>query len=218
MIDGESIMKKRLGIYMIGIIMVSLGIVLCKKCGMGISPISSIPFVLVYLTPFTFGTLTTMFHLLNTATQMILAKRFKDPFIWLQIPLALMFGIVIDFFNRIIVIDNTVLIAQILSLLFSVIFTAAGMVCMLDQNLIQNPPDGTVKLLSGISGKTLGNTKTAYDICCVIVSAAISLVGLHELKGFGIATIVSAVFVGRMIGWIRKGQDFILSRVKKNKK
>ena len=39
-------MRKRVFIYLLGIFFVSLGIVLCKKCNLGISPISSITFVL----------------------------------------------------------------------------------------------------------------------------------------------------------------------------
>ena len=65
----------RLGIYIIGVISVSLGIVLCVKCELGVSPISSIPYVLGYLTPLTFGTLTMLFHFCNSMIQYILEKK-----------------------------------------------------------------------------------------------------------------------------------------------
>ena len=55
----------RLMIYLAGIFMVSLGIVLCKKSELGISPISSVPYVLEYIVPVSFGTLTMFFHLAN---------------------------------------------------------------------------------------------------------------------------------------------------------
>ena len=37
---------RRLLLYLCGLTLVCAGIVLCKKCGMGISPVSSIPYVL----------------------------------------------------------------------------------------------------------------------------------------------------------------------------
>lgn len=54
----------------------------------------------------------------------------------------------IDGFNQLIIIDSRITFFKILALVFSILFTALGMVCMLDMNLIQNPPDGTVKQIS----------------------------------------------------------------------
>lgn len=194
---------KRVLIYVIGILFVSLGIVLCKKCGMGISPISSIPFVLVYITPFTFGNLTTLFHFVNIILQMILVKNILDLKLWLQVLLAFVFGWVIDWFNKLIVIDDNVILWQIVALILSIFFTALGMVCMLDMNLIQNPPDGAVKQISILSGLEFGITKIAYDVTCVIISVSLSLLFLHKIEGLGVATIASAIFVGKTIQWIR---------------
>ncbi len=199
----EKLTLKRIVIYIIGILFVSLGIVLCKKCGMGISPISSIPFVLSYVTSLTFGNLTTLFHFINTILQMFLAKRWLDLKIWLQIPLAFFFGWAIDGFNYLIVIDNRVLFYQIVALILSVFFTALGMVCMLEMNLIQNPPDGTVKQVSIMLKKKIGTVKIGYDVICVLISIFVSLVFLHKIEGFGLATIVSAIFVGKTVNWIK---------------
>lgn len=202
--NNNTLSVKRVFIYTAGILFVSLGIVLCKKCGMGISPVSSIPLVLSELTPLTFGSLTACFHFMNTAFQMLLSKKMLDLKLWMQVPLAFVFGVVIDWLNGLVFIDEQ-LSARILSLLFSIFFTALGMVCMLDMNLIQNPPDGTVKQISVLSGWELGAVKTAYDGFCVLVSVVLGLLFLHAVRGFGIATIVSAVFVGKSISWLRAG-------------
>lgn len=200
---NEKLTLKRIEIYIVGILFVSLGIVLCKKCGMGISPISSIPFVLADVTFLTFGNLTTLFHFVNIALQMILMRTIRDFRLWLQVLLAFVFGWVIDWMNRIIVIDNTVLLWQITALVLSIFFTALGMVCMLDMNLIQNPPDGAVRQISIMLDKELGTVKIIYDVCCVVISCLLGLTFLHRIEGFGIATIASAIFVGKTISWIR---------------
>ena len=199
----EELTAKRVLIYTAGILLVSLGIVLCKKCDMGISPISSIPFVLADIVPLTFGTLTALFHFVNIVLQMVLARKIGDTKIWLQVPLAFVFGWVIDGFNQCIMIDSRMIIYKILALVFSIFFTALGMVCMLDMNLIQNPPDGTVKQISTLSGWEFAAVKIGYDVTCVLASVLLSIVFLHRVEGFGIATIASAIFVGKTIRWIR---------------
>lgn len=84
----EKIERKRLVIYLLGMVCVSLGIVFCAQCGLGISPISGIPFVLKEILPLTFGQLTMLFHFVNIGFQMTLLKKVRDGKILLQIPVA----------------------------------------------------------------------------------------------------------------------------------
>lgn len=200
-------MQKKLyrsGIYIIGMILVSFGIVLCVKCELGISPISSVPYVLGYLTPLTFGTLTMLFHFCNSIIQYILEKKLINVKVLLQIPVAFLFGIIIDFFKNIMSFNAENLIFKIFLMVMSIIFTALGMHFMLAMKLVQNPPDGTVNILAHLLNKNIGTVKVCYDILMVIISAILGIVFLHCLKGFGIATIFSAVFVGKTLTWMKK--------------
>lgn len=151
----------RLSIYLGGLVSVSLGIVLCKKCGLGISPISSIPFVLEDITHLSFGTLTMLFHLVNIALQAIIGRKI-DLKILLQIPIAFLFGYVINTIQAILSFTADTVVFQIIVLLMSVFFTALGMVLMVNMQLVQNPPDGTARLISMRSGKEMGWVKTVY--------------------------------------------------------
>ena len=196
-------LAKRFTIYIIGIIFVSLGIVLCKKCRLGISPVSSIPFVLELMTPLSFGTWTMIFHFSNTIAQMILTRTVHDIKVWLQFGVAFLFGWGIDFLQKIIVIDTENITVQLLMLMLSVFFTALGMVCMLRMQLIQNPPDGTVRQISSLYHIELGKTKILYDGTCTIAAVMMSLCFLRRIEGFGIATIVSAIFVGKCVTWLQ---------------
>lgn len=210
-------MKKRLIIYFSGMVSVSLGIVLCAQCGLGISPISSIPFVIKELCPLTFGTLTMLFHLINISLQMILMKRVNDIKVLLQIPVAFMFGWLIDLIKTFITVDQSSLLMKALALAFSIFFTAFGMVLMVHMNLVQNPPDGFVKISAEVSKKEFGNVKIMYDVCCVLISVGIGMIFLHKPFGMGIATLASALLVGRLVTILNKilgkrliGQDFAL--------
>ncbi len=194
---------KRIMIYLLGILLVSTGIVLCKKCNLGISPISSVPFVLEKIVPLSFGTLTMLFHFVNITIQLILEKKCNVT-ILMQVPLAFVFGIVIDFEQRLIQFDNTFLLYQVISLILSVLFTAAGMICMIDMNFIQNPPDGVVRKISQITGRELGKVKICYDVICAVIAILIGILFLKRIEGMGVATIVSAIFVGKTVTWMRR--------------
>lgn len=189
---------------MLGLVLVSLGIVLCKKCGLGISPISSIPYVLEEAVPVSFGTLTMGFHLANILLQLVLTREMGNVRILLQIPVAFLFGQVIDILQKLIQFDEGRILNQGIALALSVFFTALGMVLMIHMDLVQNPPDGLVKLISQKSGRELGQVKIIYDTVCVAISAAVGLALLGRVKGMGIATVVSAVFVGRTVTWLKE--------------
>lgn len=197
-------MAARLGIYFAGLWIVSLGIVLCKKCGFGISPISCVPFVLESVVPLSFGTLTMIFHLVNILIQAVLKKGIDIKLV-LQVPVAVLFGWVIDLLQKLIVITPDMIALRVLALVFSVFFTALGMLFMVSMNLVQNPPDGTVKMLSIRCRREFGTVKIAYDVVCVAAAAVLGLIFLGKLSGIGIATIASALFVGRTVNWLRGG-------------
>ncbi len=194
----------RLGIYIAGIILVSLGIVLCVKCELGVSPISSVPYVLGYVTPLTFGTLTMLFHFCNSMIQYVLEKKLVNIKVLLQVPVALLFGIIIDFFKSMMSFNVENLMFKILLMIMSIVFTALGMHLMLSMQLVQNPPDGTVNILAGLLNKNIGTVKIFYDILMVAISVILGFIFLHGLKGFGIATIFSAVFVGKTLTLMKK--------------
>lgn len=200
----------KVSIYLLGILLVSLGIVLCKKSALGISPVSSIPLIMNKLIPLSFGTTTMLFHLINILLQMCLLKKIIDIKLLMQIPLAIVFGKVINWIQNVIVFWEDIILNQYLALIFSVIFTAAGMVCMIRMQLIQNPPDGLVKVLSQKTKIELGKMKIIYDWSAVAISSVVGFIVFRYPVGFGIGTIVSAIFVGKTVTWMQKVWDKVL--------
>lgn len=198
-----SVPVRRLERYVTGILLVSLGIVLCKKCGWGISPISCVPLVLAMALPLSFGALTSIFHAVNVLVQMALTRGWRDARLWLQLPLALVFGAAIDVMNIMLTVPCEGGAVQLALLTGSICFTAVGMVLMLDADLVQNPPDGTVRQVSVMLNRPLGGVKVAYDVMCVVLAATFGLALLGRIEGLGIATLASALLVGKTIELIR---------------
>lgn len=64
---------------------------------------------------------------------------------------------------------------------------------------VPNAPDGLVQVISESLQKRFGDVKVVFDTSHVTASLIMSLLVLHELGGFGATTIISALFLGRVI-------------------
>lgn len=205
---------RRVILYLLGIVFVSLGITFCAGCKLGISPISSVPFTLQRLLPLSFGTLTMLFHLCNILIQYVLERRVWNPRVLLQIPVAVVLGWLINFFQELLALSPKMLVVKLLYLFLSVFFTALGMVLMLRMDLIQNPPDGTVRQISRMTGKELGVVKRCYDAAMVLLTLLLDLICFQDIYGLGLATVVSAFGVGKTVTILQKtlGENLSASR------
>lgn len=194
----------RLLLFLLGTFLVALGIDCCAICGLGISPVSSIPYMLTFVVPLSFGTLTMLFHIVNIGFQYILERKWLNIRVFMQLPVAAALGILIDLIKAQMDFSMENLIKQVLFLLLGIVFTAAGMFLMLEMNLAQNPPDGTVALISKKTGIELGTVKILYDTSMTVVSVLTGWLLTKHIIGFGIGTVASAILVGRVLTWMRR--------------
>lgn len=192
----------RILLYLVGAVLLGFGIVLCVKCQMGVSPINSVPYVLTYLTPLSLGTLSILFYLVNIALQLILSERKDYISILLQLPVSFLFGFVIDIWGALLPFAENI-VMQIVCLCASLFFTAFGIMLLVTAQLVPDPPTGAVQAISRASKKAMGNIKIIYDSSCVVISLLISLLGAHRIIGFGLATVVSAICVGRILALLQ---------------
>ncbi len=87
---------------------------------------SSIPYVLSLVVPCSFGPLTICFHLFNISVQLLIVKKVKIRLL-LQVAFALAFGTIVDLLDSVIYLNADLWYLKLLTLAFSVIFTALGM-------------------------------------------------------------------------------------------
>ena len=193
----------RAALYAAGILLTALGIVLCKRCDWGISPVSCVPFVLEEITGLSFGTTTVLFHAVNIALQMILRKHAGELQIWLQFLFAVAFGWAVDLCQLFIPPIVSVW-AKVICLVASAALTALGIFFTAQTNIVQDPTVGMVRELSRCTGVTLDRMKNIYDLAMLVMAALMGLAFLRRITGIGIATLVSALRVGRMMAlWKR---------------
>lgn len=192
----------RLALYLAGAVLLGFGVVLCVKCEWGVSPINSVPYVGTYLVPLSLGTLSIFFYLVNIVAELILSEREHYLEIVLQLPVSLIFGLIIDTWDILLPSAETTAM-RAFCLCGSLFFTALGILLVSTAHLVPDPPTGAVQTISRATKKNMGSVKIAYDCSCVGISLLISLLGAHRIIGFGFATIASAVFVGRVLAFLQ---------------
>ena len=85
----------RLGIYCLGLLILAFGIALAVNSNLGVSPISSLPFVLSQIVPISLGTCTTLIYILYILLQMVISRKFR-PALLLQLVFSTIFGYFLD--------------------------------------------------------------------------------------------------------------------------
>ena len=87
---------KRYLMLCMGLAVMAFGVAFSIKAGLGTSPISSLPYVLSRLIPFTVGTTTIIMNTLFVLIQIAILRRRYQPYQLLQLPAAILFGTAID--------------------------------------------------------------------------------------------------------------------------
>lgn len=186
--------------YLAGIFMMTLGIALSCKAGLGTTPISSVPYVLSMCTDYTLGELTVVMNMLFIVAQPVLLRAFHWKKIMGQAATIMLFGPAIDFFMYLLdwlqpdsyfemwgvcILSAYILAFGVFLCIKADIFTAAG--------------EGLVLAMESVTKINFPFLKNCFDITLATISIAISYYVFGEIHGIGAGTVASAVLVGRFI-------------------
>ncbi len=186
---------KRLLIYLVGLLIIALGINVSKMSGLGISPVSSIPGVLNAIWPqLTLGMMVILVYcLLVLAQVVVLRKDFKLKNV-LGVPVAIVFGWMVDLvgidektFGHLLSefpkpqewgVSNPgiVYMIQFAYLVVSILVIAVGVYIYLKPKLVPMPAEGLALAISQKINKPFGNCKTAVDVSLIVIALALQIV------------------------------------------
>lgn len=188
--------------YIVGLLVLALGLTLNTKTNMGVSPIISVAFCISTLINANVGDLTLLWYILFVLIEIfchIGIKKYKVIVVdILQIPLSVVFTRFMNLFSDLIP-DMTGLPIRIVYLLLAVIFTGTGIGLTLNMRLIPNPGDGVVQAISDCCGKSISTVKNLLDAACVIMTIIIGFLFTGGIVGIGFGTIFAVIFVGRVV-------------------
>ena len=194
--------------YLVGQIILAIGLTLSTKVSLGVSPILSIAYCASVISGRTIGDTSLIVYIICIILELILHARQdmtheqkKKIFILdlLQLPLSLIFTRIINLFARFIPAQSGSLALRIPLLILAIICVGVGAAMTLDMRLIANPADGIVQVISDVSGLKLGLTKNIVDISCVILTATASMILTHHIIGIHVGTLLAMFGTGRVI-------------------
>lgn len=211
--------KKKLAVqllmYVSGLFIIAFGIAIAINSDLGISPVSSLPFVVSLISGIGVGTCVTAFFLICILIQIILlGKEFK----WInlsQIIFSFIFGYFVDF--AIFVMGDLRIptyAGQLVMLFISIILISFGLTLYLDAKLISLPPEG---LVSAIAQKTQSGmfhrAKIATDTVIVLLAIALSLIFLGGVYGVREGTVITAVLAGKLMPYCKRVISLVAKRL-----
>ena len=205
--------------YIVGLLVLALGIILNTKAGLGVSPIISVSYSISMILNMNFGNMTLILYSSFVVVEMFLHTRehfrkgkylnlkvqlLKDA---LQFPLSLIFTRFMNLFSALIPAYDTPgvpvfyqsMTGRVITLVIGIILTGIGAAVSLNMRLIPNPGDGIVQAIADTVGKSVGLTKNCFDLFNITFTTCVGLIFAGEIIGIGVGTVLAVIGVGRVI-------------------
>ncbi len=209
---GEKVLEKkgntgaRLLFYIVGLMIMTLGVAISVRSDLGVSPISSIPYTITCVAGMELGLATTVVSVLMIFLQAaILRKQFKMTAL-IQFPISIMFGAFMSFACGLVkyMPEPSGFAVKFIMMLVSTVVISIGVFMYVSSGYIPLPPEGTMIAIARIAKKDFGSVKRIFDIAMVVISGVTCLIVLGELGSVGIGTIIAAVLVGTEVKFLTK--------------
>lgn len=207
----------RIFFYVLGLLILALGLTLNTKAGLGVSPIISVSYSVSQIFTLNFGNTTMFLYCVFVLAQLLLHglqwkqhpetdQRLVLLLDVLQIPLSLVFTRFLNLFGAFFP-DLTAgasgwtdrLPLRLVVLLLAILCTGVGASMSLSMRIVPNPGDGIVQTLSDWAHRSVGLTKNCFDLCNITLTTLLGLLLAGQLVGIGLGTVLAMVGVGRVI-------------------
>jgi len=196
----------QIGVYIVGLFILSLGAPFALNSELGIPPVNSLPFVISFILEMPPGTVLTWVLVAFIILQILILRRDFELKNLSQIIFSFIFGYFINF--AIFLIGDFSLptyLGQLAMMGLSILAISFGLSTYMEARLINMSPEALVwAIVSKIPGGTFPPVKIVFDVTLVSTALILSLVFLGGLYGVREGTIISALLIGRLIPPARK--------------
>lgn len=216
-------------LYLAGLLILSMGLTLNTKTGLGVSPIISVSYSFSTIFHQNFGNMTFILYGIFVLTEMHLhtlrnhryarnagpalahASRTNQRLTLLmdvlQLPLSLVITRLLNLFNDILPdfqssserFSGSELAVRIFFLFIAILLTGIGAALSLNMRIVPNPGDGIVQAIADCIHKSVGFTKNCFDLFSIGVTVVMSFLFAGHLVGIGLGTLLAMLGVGRVI-------------------
>lgn len=223
--------------YILGLLIISVGINFSKMSALGITPVSSIPRACEQIWGLTLGNTTMIIYILLVVLQLVILRRQFKLINALGILVTFVFSAMVDFTGT----DPNAFghlmlnfpkpegyVMKFIYMLISLVISAIGVFIYLRPKWVPMPAEGFAGALATVTGKPFGDCKTAADTTMVIVALILQIIFLGGLSSFlqpGVVvregTIFAAIGIGQIVklitkkfgkpleDWLHKGDELV---------
>jgi uncharacterized membrane protein YczE len=189
---------KRLAVYLLGMVLLALGIVLNTKTALGVSPLVAIAYCVSELRRLTFANTAMVVYLIYFVLEAVLKGRSLRAFDFLQVPFCYFFTRCMNIFSNALPTAESMPL-RLGMLVLAIVCTGFGAAIMVAMHLIPNPADGLVQALGVRIGKSMGFAKNLFDAVSVCITLAIGLIAAGRVIGIGLGTVCAVLGTGRAV-------------------
>ncbi|MGT2682757.1 YczE/YyaS/YitT family protein [Streptococcus porci] len=194
-------MKKRFWAYLLGNIILALGICLNAKANLGMSAIMAIPYGLTDMMGIPIGITSFAIYTIMVVLQLVLLGKHFAVSQWLQLVSSFISSLLLQIFDSFIQ-GPQLLTGKVSFLLIGILLTAIGASLTIVSELFPGAPDGLANAIGISLKKGFGIGKNLLDAMCVLLAAILGLATGQGLLGMGIGTIVAVVLTGQIISLV----------------
>ena len=195
--SNKIVLLKRYIFLCVGLTIMALGVGFSIKAGLGTSPISSVPYAVSMFAPLTVGTATIAMHCVFIVLQILLLRRQYDPIQLMQLPVALVFGLLTDgamWVLQGVSVSNYLLRWGLCAV--GIFLVGVGVSFEVTANVVTLAGEGVVLAVCKAFATPFPNTKVGFDVTLVVVACVLSLCFLGTVAGVREGTIAAAILVG----------------------
>ena len=188
-------------IFAFGVYGLAFAIAMARTAQLGTSCIAAIPNVMSYVfAPITIGQFQILMNLVMVLGQIALNHSWRHPVeLWQMIP-ATIFGMIVDLNVWLLSglpVDTYLMQWGWCALSIIILGFAVSLELLADS--VMMPGEGIVLSITMVSKKPFPRCKVAFDVSCIIIAAAISLVALGGLVGVREGTVATAILTGPIV-------------------
>ena len=188
----------RVLLYLVGLNLIALAVVLNIRYDLGVAAFSSVMYAISEIYSISLGTASIICYLIFVVVQCILSRKITLQYL-LEVPLSFAFGLLTDFYDWLIPAFSLALALRVIFFALTMFVTAMGVFLCVKTNLVLTPTDGIVKTIADVFLLPFSATKNVFDLSLVAISVLLCLVNHAPFYGIGVGTVLTAVFIGRII-------------------
>lgn len=195
----------RIALYVAGLFFLALGVAFSVNSNLGVSPVTSLPYVISLATGRALSTCVIVVFSTYILLQIVILRREFRIINLTQIIFSTIFGYFSDFAKWLL--GDFALptyAGQLAMLVISFLLLALGIFLYMEVDLVAMPMEGLTMAIAKKLDRPFHNVKVIVDCTAVVLSILVSVVFLHGLVGIREGTVITAIVVGRIMAVIRK--------------